>query len=95
MSWLLIIGLKNAILVAPIALLALGIGRYSKRPALAHVLWLIVLVKLLTPPLVEVPVGWRIGVESLFEHSEPLEPIQPIAPSANQGGMVFVLVAIR
>jgi beta-lactamase regulating signal transducer with metallopeptidase domain len=82
MSWLLIIGLKNAILVAPIALLALGIGRYSKRPALAHVLWLIVLVKLLTPPLVEVPVGWRIDVESLFEHSEPLEPIQPIAPSA-------------
>jgi beta-lactamase regulating signal transducer with metallopeptidase domain len=77
MSWLLIVGLKNAIFVAPLALLAFGIGRYSKRPALAHVLWLIVLVKLLTPPLVDVPVvpdGWRIDVESLVATtgSEPL-----------------------
>jgi beta-lactamase regulating signal transducer with metallopeptidase domain len=78
MSWLLIVGLKNAIFVAPLALLALGIGRYSKRPALAHVLWLIVLVKLLTPPLVDVPVGWvpdgwRLDVESLVA-------AQPAAP---------------
>lgn len=71
MSWLLIIGLKNAILVAPLALLALGIGRYCKRPALAHLLWLIVLVKLLTPPLVDVPVGWRIDVESWLASSAP------------------------
>jgi beta-lactamase regulating signal transducer with metallopeptidase domain len=75
MSWLLIIGLKNAILVAPLAVLALAIGRYSKRPALAHVLWLIVLVKLLTPPLVDVPVGWRINVESLVASSAPAQPV--------------------
>jgi beta-lactamase regulating signal transducer with metallopeptidase domain len=83
MSWLLIVGLKNAILVAPLAFLAFGIGRYSKRPALAHVLWLIVLVKLLTPPLVDVPVvpdGWRIDVESLVATtSEPL-PIAAAQP---------------
>jgi bla regulator protein blaR1 len=68
MSWLLIVGLKNAIFVAPLAFLAFGIGRYSKRPALAHVLWLVVLVKLLTPPLVDVPivpVGW-LDVDSLL-----------------------------
>ncbi|HEX5104636.1 MAG TPA: M56 family metallopeptidase [Pirellulaceae bacterium] len=63
MSWLLIVGLKNAILVVPLAGLALGVGRFSKRPALAHALWLIVLVKLLTPPIVDVPVGWRIDIE--------------------------------
>lgn len=72
MSWLLIIGLKNAIFVAPLALLAFGVGRYSKRPALAHVLWLVVLVKLLTPPLVDVPivpVGW-LDVDSLISSAE-------------------------
>ena len=81
MSWLLIVGLKNAILVAPLALLALGIGRYSKRPALAHVLWLIVLVKLLTPPLVDVPVGWRINVESLVAASTPPRPVVAVEPA--------------
>ena len=50
MSWLVIIGLKNAVLVVPLALLAFGVGRFSQRPALAHVLWVVVLVKLLTPP---------------------------------------------
>lgn len=64
MSWLLIIGLKNAILALPIAVLALGVGRLAKRPALAHVLWALVLVKLVTPPLIDVPVGWRLNIES-------------------------------
>ena len=81
MSWLLIIGLKNAIFVMPLALLAFGIGRYSKRPALAHVLWLVVLVKLLTPPLVDVPivpVGW-LDVDSLISPAEPVPA--PVAPA--------------
>jgi bla regulator protein BlaR1 len=81
MSWLLIIGLKNAIFVMPLALLAFGIGRYSKRPALAHVLWLVVLVKLLTPPLVDVPivpVGW-LDVDSLISSAEPVPA--PVAPA--------------
>src|SRR5688500_6422674 len=37
MSWLLIVGLKNAVLVLPLAVLALAAGRWARRPALAHV----------------------------------------------------------
>jgi bla regulator protein BlaR1 len=64
MSWLLVPLLKNAILVVPLALLALAAGRWSRRPALAHLLWVLVLIKLLTPPLIDVPLGWRLDVES-------------------------------
>lgn len=64
MSWLLAFGLKNAILALPLAAVALAASRWLKRPALAHLLWVIVLVKLITPPLVDVPVGWQLDVES-------------------------------
>lgn len=64
MSWLLVALLKNAILVVPLALLALAAGRWSRRPALAHLLWVVVLIKLLTPPLVDVPLGYRLDVET-------------------------------
>src|SRR5947208_3853729 len=63
MTWLLTVALKNAILVLPLAALALVTARWLRRPALAHVLWAIVLLKLLTPPLVDVPVGWKLNVE--------------------------------
>lgn len=64
MSWLFVIGAKNALLCLPLALVALAAGRWPGRPALTHLLWVLVLVKLLTPPLVDVPLGWRIDVES-------------------------------
>lgn len=63
MSWLLAVAVKNALLALPLAALALLVGRWLRRPALAHVLWAVVLLKLLTPPLVDVPVGWRLDVE--------------------------------
>jgi beta-lactamase regulating signal transducer with metallopeptidase domain len=64
MSWLLIFGLKNTLLALPLAALAFAAARWGKRPALAHLLWALVLVKLVTPPLIDVPVGWRLNVES-------------------------------
>src|SRR5207247_1390399 len=39
-----------------LALVALAVGRYSRRPALVHCLWVLVLIKLITPPLVSLPV---------------------------------------
>ncbi len=85
MSWLLIVGLKNAIVVVPLAVAALAAGRCFRRPALAHVLWVLVLVKLLTPPLVDVPVGWSLDVSPwLAEQPRPAElaalpPSLPVA----------------
>jgi beta-lactamase regulating signal transducer with metallopeptidase domain len=53
---LLHIGLSNALLATALALPAALVSRFCQRPALAHGLWLLVLLKLFTPPLFSVPV---------------------------------------
>lgn len=45
---------SNVFLAAPIALVAWGIQRFGRQYAVARVLWVIVLLKLVTPPLVSV-----------------------------------------
>jgi bla regulator protein blaR1 len=57
MNALLQIGLTNAVLATVLAVAAAGAGKLFRRPALAHALWLLVLVKLVTPPLVIVPIN--------------------------------------
>lgn len=75
MSALLIIGLKNAILVIPLALLAMVVGRWARRPALSHLLWTLVLVKLMTPPVVHVPVGWQLDVAGWLQTGSSTAPL--------------------
>lgn len=48
--------LANAACAAVLALFALAVGRVWRRPALLHGLWLLVLLKLITPPLLPLPV---------------------------------------
>jgi beta-lactamase regulating signal transducer with metallopeptidase domain len=55
------VGLGNAVAATLLALAAAAVGRLARRPALAHGLWLLVLLKLLTPPLWQVPVPWPVG----------------------------------
>ncbi len=64
MPWLLQIGLGNALLAAVPALAALAAARWGRRPALAHALWLVALLKLLTPPLVDLRLPWLRGERS-------------------------------
>src|SRR6516225_7437719 len=52
MPWLLHLGLNNAAVAALLAVPALVASRWGRRPALAHALWLLVLVKLVTPSFV-------------------------------------------
>ena len=47
--------LTNAATAAVVAAVALVASRFVRRPALAHALWLLALVKLVTPPLVPLP----------------------------------------
>lgn len=42
----------NALSAIVLALLAWGVGRWVRRPAVRHALWLVVLLDLLTPPIV-------------------------------------------
>ena len=72
MHMLLDVALSNAIMAVLLALLAGVVGACCRRPALVHGLWLLVLLKLLTPPLFHVPIP-------SFHASEPAEPVAPLA----------------
>jgi bla regulator protein BlaR1 len=93
MSWLLIALLKNAIIVVPLAAAAFATGRCFRRPALAHVLWVLVLVKLLTPPLVDVPVGWSIDVSPWVAQQSPTDAARPanLSHSASAAPLATVI----
>lgn len=55
--------LSNSLLAALLALVAAAVARVWRRPALAHGLWLLVLLKLLTPPLVSLPLPWPVRAQ--------------------------------
>ncbi len=50
------IGISNAIVSLVIAVVAIVVGKCTKKPRLAHLLWLLVLVKLLMPSLLTLPI---------------------------------------
>src|SRR3954463_14548378 len=66
MTWLITSAITNALVVIPLAGVAWLIARYGKRPALAHLVWAAVLVKLLTPPIITVPIPWQIDPQALL-----------------------------
>jgi beta-lactamase regulating signal transducer with metallopeptidase domain len=49
--------LGNAAVAAVLAVLALAAGRVCRSPAVRHILWMLVLLKLVTPPLFHVPLA--------------------------------------
>ena len=51
MDFLLDLAWKNAAIAGVLALAAALVGRFVRRPALTHAMWLLVLLKLVTPPL--------------------------------------------
>jgi beta-lactamase regulating signal transducer with metallopeptidase domain len=61
MESLLNVGISNAVAAVVLALVAFAVDRVFRRPALSHLFWLLVLLKLLTPPLVHVPLPWPSG----------------------------------
>ncbi len=76
MDQLLMIGFRNAalatVLCCAVAMIARGLAR---RPAIVHGLWLMVLLKLITPPLFDLPIPGRdLGfsiASSAPEHPRP------------------------
>ena len=74
-------GLSNAVAATVLALLAAIVGRVVRRPALTHALWLLVLVKLVTPPLRVVEFEWP--------SSEPARPIEVTANMPEEPAIGF------
>src|SRR6266568_4093212 len=60
LSWV----VSNVILALVLALAAWFVQRRLVRPAIAHILWVLVLVKLVTPPLLSVPLGQSSGTSA-------------------------------
>ena len=95
MQTLLEIGLSNAIMASALALLADGASLVCRRPAVRHTLWLLVLLKFVTPPLMSIPVncpsvlkaalagGKMIGLRPA--RIEQADPRQAAADLASQG----------
>ena len=50
-------GLSNACFAFALAIVATVVGARARRPHLAHMLWLLVFVKLVTPPIVMIPIS--------------------------------------
>ena len=65
------VGLSNALMAGALAVFAAMVGLICRRPALVHALWLLVLIKLVTPPLVPLPLGW------LTAGAQPPPPANP------------------
>lgn len=75
--------LSNLLVATLLALVAAVIGRVLRRPALTHALWLLVLVKLITPPLVLVPMPWPRAGDSGDSQARMDLPLVPApAPPA-------------
>jgi beta-lactamase regulating signal transducer with metallopeptidase domain len=58
MPSLLCLALSNAVLATILAVIVAVIARCCRRPAVRHALWLLVLLKLVTPPLLPLSIAW-------------------------------------
>ena len=72
-----------------LAVLAAMVTKLGRRPAVSHALWLLVVLKLLTPPLVVIPVDWpQAAAEPLSVTGDAWE--QPTADSERQRRLVLL-----
>lgn len=70
------IGILNAITATALAIVVWLISCVVRRPAVVHALWVLVLLKLVTPPIVEIPVGLRLErLASLTQADEAPTPV--------------------
>jgi beta-lactamase regulating signal transducer with metallopeptidase domain len=91
MQWLVEVGLSNALAATVLALAAWIVGTLWRRPAVTHALWLLVLLKLLTPPIIELRLPWTIPRTVAFdaaisqspESSPKLPPTRRQQPAPN------------
>lgn len=84
MNWL----LANSTVALTLALLVAATGRWLRpAPAVMHVLWLFVLLKLVTPPLFEVPV-WIVPAP-VGPHAVAVDLTAPLAPPTSAGRAVL------
>lgn len=78
MGFLLELALSNVLVAGLLAVLAGLAGLWGRRPAITHALWLLVMIKLITPPLVEFPIPWlETPPASALARQEPVAQAKP------------------
>jgi beta-lactamase regulating signal transducer with metallopeptidase domain len=103
MESLLAIALSNAAVATLMTLVVAVSGRVCRRPAVRHALWLLVLLKLVTPSLVPLQITWPQTEEKGPPRSEPSfsaialssdsEKVEPVDPISEPSEAVAVLEA--
>ena len=85
MNTILEIGLSNALMALVLAIVAAAAATMRKsHPVLAHTLWLLVFVKLLTPPLIAIPIPvLSERLDSLVVRTAPGEFAEPSRTNGN------------
>jgi beta-lactamase regulating signal transducer with metallopeptidase domain len=86
-------GLSNLVLSLLIAAAAWGVHRVGRWPSVAHLLWLVVLVKLVTPPVVALP---GVTLPGWMGHAptRPAPSAEPGTAPANTGALAEVSVLL-
>src|SRR4051812_12799756 len=74
-------GLSNLIVAGVLAALAAAVARWGNRPALAHGLWVLVLLKLVTPPVVPLPLFWLPAEPALVVGRVDAPSPPPVEPA--------------
>jgi beta-lactamase regulating signal transducer with metallopeptidase domain len=72
-------GLTNALVATLLAAVCLGVTCLWRNPFVARVLWLAVLLKLITPPLLELPIAW-LDAETITDRIPPAVRYRPAPP---------------
>jgi bla regulator protein BlaR1 len=91
MEWLVQTLLSNAVVATILAVAAALLGRTCRRPALTHSLWLVVMLKLITPPLVLV----SVPVTAVSTQPESHPAISSVDPGAGQAAQAEMLAELR
>ena len=91
---LLQIVLGNAVMACVLALLAAAVTYFVRRPALAHGLWLLVLLKLLTPAIIPLQVSWPTSENAPTEidFQASAEPEVTVTPDQATDEVTTILI---
>ena len=72
----------NTVMACGLAVMAWALGYLWRRPQVLHVLWVLVLLKLVTPPVWEVPVAWGESRSVTTIHQMP--PLEATASEISE-----------
>ena len=76
----------NAVFATALALLAVSVRRWVRRPAAVHFVWLLVLARLLAPPVVELALLPSAAAPLRAEAGAPATDALPVAPDEVAAG---------